>query len=120
MIKKNLEELIYLREEELMNMEYPHNRMCVFRKYWNEFKRFCHKNGIDDFDEEMINKYINNTYGSDETNRNTREVIRAMKILTNINNINEYLSYKPKSDNELNDYYKDILKKYLDFYRIVR
>ena len=101
-------------------MEYPHGRMCVFRKYWNEFKRFCYKNGMDTFDEDLANKYVNSTYGSDETDRNTREANRAMKVLINIDNINEYLPYKPKSENELNDYYKGILKKYLDFYKIVR
>ena len=120
MIKKNLEEFIYLREEELMNMEYPYDRMRVFKKYWNEFKRFCKKNNSDTFDKNMIDKYINSTYGLDGNQKNTREAIRAMEVLINVDNINKSIPYKPKSEDELNDYYKNILKKYLDFYKTVR
>ena len=120
MIKKNLEELIYLREEELMNMEYPHNRMCICKKYWYEFARFCKNNNIDTFEEYMVDKYINSTYSTDSDNKSNRQSIRAMKILMDINYVNDCISYKPINENELNDYYKETLNDYLKFYRVVR
>ena len=83
-------------------------------------KDFVKKNNSDTFDENMIGKYINSTYGLNENQRNTREAIRAMEVLINVDNINKCIPYKPKSEDELNDYYKNILKKYLDFYKTVR
>ena len=111
MIKKNLEELIYLREEELMNLEYPHNRMCICKKYWYEFARFCKNNNIDTFEEYMVDKYINSTYSTDSNDKSNRQSIKAMKILMDINYVNDCISYKPIDENELNDYYKETLKK---------
>lgn len=116
----NLEELIYLREKELMDMEFSHNMVCNLRKYWNEFQQFCKKNNMDTFDECMTDKYINSTYYFDESNTHTKRAIRAMKVLIDIKNVNEYIPHKSKCENELNNYYKDILKNYLFFCKTIR
>ena len=117
-MKQNLENLINLRKEELMNMEYPHGRMCTFRKYWNELKRYSESKNIDYVDEEMITKYLDENY-NDTKSKKYSEAIRSIKVLLDINAINSYLPYKPQSEDELNEYYKSILHDYLKFYKKV-
>lgn len=118
-MKQNLENLIYLREEELMDMEYPHGRMCRLKKYWNEFKKYCKNKDIDYFIPNMVDGFLSDNY-SDINNKTTKEAMRSMKVLLDIDFVNEYLPYKPKGEDELSEYYRNLLHDYLNFYKTIR
>ena len=101
-------------------MEYPQARTKNFKTYWNKFKKYCEKENIDYLDEKMINNFLYNNYNCELLDKKSKDAYRSMQILIDINNINEYIPYKPKSETELNNYYKDILYNYLDFLKKIR
>ena len=119
-MKQNLEELIYLREEEAMNIELSLNQVKIMKRYWKEFKNYCINKNINYFEFNQINMFLNDCYNCLLSNNNIlnskqKEVIKAMFILIDINNISKYIitTYK---DIELNDYYNQKLEEYLYFY----
>ena len=119
-MKQNLEELIYLREEEAMNIELSLNQVKIMKRYWKEFKNYCINKNINYFEFNQINMFLNDCYNCLLSNNNIlnskqKEVIKAMFILIDINNISKYIitTYK---DIELNDYYNKKLEEYLYFY----
>ena len=61
-MKQNLEELIYLREEEAMNIELSLNQFNIMKKYWKEFKNYCIDKNINHFEFNQINLYLNDYY----------------------------------------------------------
>lgn len=100
-------------------MEYPHGRMCNLSKYWNELKRYSKSKNIDYVDDDVISEYLHENY-CDTKSKKYNEAIRSMKVLLDVNSINEYLPYKPKGEDELCDYYKNLLHDYLNFYKTIR
>ena len=53
-MKQNLTELIYLREEEAMNLELSLNMVNTMKRYWKEFKNYCLAKDISYFDNNQI------------------------------------------------------------------
>ena len=108
-MKQNLEELIYLREEEAMNIELSLNQVKIMKRYWKEFKNYCINKNINYFEFNQINMFLNDRYNCLLSNNNIlnskqKEVIKAMFILIDINNISKYILTT----------YKDIkLKEYI-------
>ena len=124
-MKQDLKELIYLREEEAMNLELSLNMVKTMKRYWNEFKDYCNNKNISYYDINKLHLYLKDKYNCLLTNNITslskkqKEAIKAMLLLVNINNISEYkvITYK---DINLSNYYKDVLNNYLDFWRNVK
>lgn len=122
MRNQKLDELIYLREEEMMNVEYSMNRTYLMKKYWNRFKNYCNENNIYYFDYDVAKEYINSNYKDDKKKLN--EATRAMLILNDFESFKKISKYpidKILSKKQyLNDYYNDLLNKYLNYSREIR
>ena len=119
-MKQNLEELIYLRKEETMNIELSLNQVNIMKKYWKEFKNYCIDKNINYFEINQINLYLYDYYNcllfnNKNLNSKQKEVIKAMLILMDINNISKYISITYKNV-ELDNYYNKKLEEYLYFY----
>ena len=124
-MKQNLTELIYLREEEAMNLELSLNMVNTMKRYWKEFKNYCLAKDISYFDNNQIHLYLKDNYNcllinnTNNLSKKQKEVIKAMLLLIDINNISKYtvITYK---DIPLNDYYINILNNYLDFWQNIK
>ena len=124
-MKQNLTELIYLREEEAMNLELSLNMVNTMKRYWKEFKSYCLAKDISYFDNNQIHLYLKDNYNcllinnTNNLSKKQKEVIKAMLLLIDINNISKYtvITYK---DIPLNDYYMNILNNYLDFWQNIK
>lgn len=124
-MKQNLTELIYLREEEAMNLELSLNMVNTMKRYWKEFKNYCLAKDISYFDNNQIHLYLKDNYNcllinnTNNLSKKQKEVIKAMLLLIDINNISKYtvITYK---DIPLNDYYMNILNNYLDFWQNIK
>ena len=107
-----------------MNAEYPIGMTRCSKRYWKEFEIYCSKKGINYFDINILNQYLYEIYNCSITDRvnldkKSREAIRAMLILIDINNIKETLNSLYK-DRNLNEYYQKMLMSYLKFYQDIR
>lgn len=124
-MKQNLTELIYLREEEAMNLELSLNMVNAMKRYWKEFKSYSLAKNISYFDNNQIHLYLKDNYNcllinnTNNLSKKQKEVIKAMLLLIDINNISKYtvITYK---DIPLNDYYKEVLNNYLDFWQNIK
>ena len=124
-MKQNLTELIYLREEEAMNLELSLNMVNTMKRYWKEFKNYCLAKDISYFDNNQIHLYLKDNYNcllinnTNNLSKKQKEVIKTMLLLIDINNISKYtvITYK---DIPLNDYYMNILNNYLDFWQNIK
>ena len=92
-MKQDLKELIYLREEEAMNLELSLNMVKTMKRYWNEFKDYCNNKNISYYDINKLHLYLKDKYNCLLTNNITslskkqKDAIKAMLLLVNINNI---------------------------------
>lgn len=91
MRNQKLDELIYLREEEMMNAEYSMDRTYLMKKYWNRFKTYCNENNIYYFDYDIAKEYINSYYKDDKKKLN--EATRAMLVLNDFEFFKEISKY---------------------------
>lgn len=124
-MKQDLTELIYLREEEAMNLELSLNMVNILKRYWKEFKSYCLTKNIMYFDNVQINLYLKDNYNcllinnTSILSKKQKEAIKAMLLLIDINNISNYKTFTYK-DIPLNEYYKKILNDYLDFCKNIK
>ena len=117
-MKQKLKELIYLREEELMNIGYSMDRTYLMKKYWKKFYKYCDDQNIEYYDIEIAKKFLKDEYQCLITNNKfplssiQKQVIKSILVLDNI----EYICDNIKSCTEvekLNNYYKNELEKYI-------
>lgn len=118
-MQQKLNELIQIREEEMMNIGCSYDTFKRYRKYWNEFLLYSKSKSIDYYDEKTYINFLNDIYeytiGS-KPNRRQSYAIRAKMYLENsdnfINRCKSTNSFKyPKC--KINNYFEEILQKYL-------
>lgn len=117
-MKQNLQDLFYLREEVLMNMEYSNNMMLKLKTEWNKFKRYYETKDTKYYNEDLIHSYLHENYNCKLLNNEKLEIaqksaIKAMSVLIDVRNIESYLPIV--KNNDLNNYYSELLNDYLSF-----
>jgi len=61
-MKQKLKELIYLREEEMMNIGCSMNKTYLIRKYLKRFYKYCSDENIEYYDVEIAKKFLKDEY----------------------------------------------------------
>lgn len=90
----NFEKLVSLCEEEIRHREYHspyYERLC---SHWDELRSWMQANELDEFSEEVGNKYLEETYGMHllppRTKNATREAFRAVRMLISYQKCGEF------------------------------
>lgn len=115
----NFEELVSLCDEELRHREYELNYYSRITDQWNKLREWLHSKGIEDFSEEIGDRYCDEVFGTHLMPRRSpasfREKLRAIRLLISYQKSGDFEFRCPRVEYTFSGEAGSVALDYLDY-----